>query len=131
MKKDIEIPQVENVHVAAVRQFNKEHRTHDWNAYIINNTGAPLETILIRSKGLSKTKVTSELRHKLELLPAKAYAKIEFMEDSVLTLDNTFQVTFFQDGKLFDKKFVFKAGSIKEAKTVELPVIPEAGILAE
>tara|TARA_B100001146_G_C16136501_1_gene414798 strand:- start:909 stop:1196 length:288 start_codon:yes stop_codon:yes gene_type:complete len=95
MKKDITISQVEDVYIAAVLQFNKDHRSQDWNAFIINTGNTPLETILIRSKGEKGTKVTSELRHKLDVLPAQAYAKIEFMEDSVLSLDNQFYITFF------------------------------------
>ncbi len=51
MKKDIEIPKVEKVHVAAVREFNKEFQADEWNAYIINNKNVSIEMILIVAKG--------------------------------------------------------------------------------
>lgn len=130
MQKDIHIPEVKDIYIAAVRQFNKVHRSNDWNVYIINDSHKAIETILIVSKGKKGKTETSLLRHKLEILPAKAYAKVEFIEDSVLKLDNEFAVTFFLEGKLYDKKFVFKSGTILESKAEALPVMTEKGILA-
>ena len=131
MQKDITIPQVEGVHVAAILEFNETHRTHDWNVYLVNAKSEALETIFIVSKGHDARQKTSVMRHKLAVLPAKSFAKVEFLEESVLKLNNEFSVSFFLDGKLYDKTFVFKAKSIKEAKLKEIPVIPEKGILAE
>lgn len=131
MRKDIDIPEVTDVHVAAVREFSEEHRIGDWNAYLINAKDKPIETVLIVSKGFKGTKATSVLRHKLENLPAKSYAKIEFMEDKVLALNNEFWVTFFIDGVLYDRGFLFEEGSISEKCLVDLPVIKDDGILAE
>ena len=53
MKKDIIIPKVEDVYVAAVKEYNELHRTEDWNIYIINNKSVALEMILIVSTGYS------------------------------------------------------------------------------
>tara|TARA_R110002020_G_scaffold303939_2_gene519423 strand:+ start:41882 stop:42277 length:396 start_codon:yes stop_codon:yes gene_type:complete len=131
MQKDITIPQVEGVYVAAILEFNETHRTHDWNVYLINAKSEALETIFIVSKGHDARQKTSVMRHKLAVLPAKSFAKVEFIEDSVLKLNNEFSVSFFLDGKLYDKTFVFKANTIKETKLKEIPVIPEKGILAE
>lgn len=117
--------------MAAIGSFNEAHRTQDWHAYLINDTTEAMETVLIVSSGSTTNQRTSTMRHKLELLPAKAYAKVEFLEDSVLKLNNVFKVTFFMNGKLFDKTFTFSANSIKEVKAKKLPVIPEKGILAE
>ena len=78
MKKDIIIPKVENVYVAAVKEYNKLHRTEDWNIYIINNKSVALEMILIVSTGYSSDKITSTMRHKLETLPPKSNAKLNY-----------------------------------------------------
>ena len=59
MKKDIEIPVVEGVYLVAVNEFNKDHRTHDWYAYLINENNYPLETVLIVSNGYDKKDKTS------------------------------------------------------------------------
>ena len=131
MKKDIEIPKVEKVHVAAVREFNKEFQADEWNAYIINNKNVSIEMILIVAKGYEGKKETSVMRHKLEKLPPHSFAKIEFIQDEVLGLNNEYQVTFFAENKMFEKAFVFKKNSVNEANKKELPIIPKLGILAE
>ncbi|MGA8853536.1 MAG: hypothetical protein WB492_05090, partial [Christiangramia sp.] len=79
MKKDIEIPEVKDVHVAAVKVFNEEFEAYEWNVYLINNTNAALEMVLIVSKGFDKKRETSLMRHKVEVLPAKNFAKIEYL----------------------------------------------------
>ena len=131
MKKDIEIPKVEKVYVAAVREFNKEFQAEEWNAYIINNKNVSIEMILIVAKGYDGTKETSVMRHKLEKLPPHSFAKIEFIQDEVLGLNNEYQVTFFSDNKMFEKSFLFKKNSVKEELQKDIPLIPKLGILAE
>lgn len=130
MKKDIEIPVVENVHLAAVKVFNKEFQVFEWNVYLINDTNAALEMVLIVSKGFDKKRETSLMRHKIEVLPAKNFAKIEYLQDEVLQLNNEFKITYFQDSKMMEKTFVFKKNTIKESLADKIPVIPEKGILA-
>ena len=81
MKKDIEIPEVTNVFMAIVKEYNEDFKCDDWNAYIINNKDVDLEMCLIVSKGDEETTKlkTSILRKKIEKLPAKSYAKVEYI----------------------------------------------------
>jgi len=130
MRKDIKTPLVKDIYVAAVREYNKDFRTHDWNVYIVNDGTEPLETILIVSEGGDQKDTTSRMRHSLQLLPVKSYAKIEFMEDSVLRLDNYFSITFFIGTTLYDKRFQLSANSVIEENAVQLPVMDAKGILA-
>ena len=130
MRKDIQIPKVKDVYVAAVREFNKDFRTHDWNVYIINDGATPLETVLIVSEGRDDKDITSRMRHSLKLLPAKSYAKIEFLEDSVLRLNNYFSITYFLGETLYDKRFELPANSVLEDNAIDLPIMPEKGVLA-
>lgn len=130
MKKDIIIPKVENVYVAAVKEYNELHRTEDWNIYIINNKSVALEMILIVSTGYSSDKITSTMRHKLETLPAKSYAKVELLMEELLSLKNEFLVTFFQDNKMYDKSFVFEPNTINNLSLKQLPLIKQLGVLA-
>jgi len=37
MKKDIQIPEVSDVFMAVVKEYNDIYKTDDWNVYIINN----------------------------------------------------------------------------------------------
>ena len=108
MQKDIYIPKVTDVYVAVVNEYNDIYKTHDWNAYIINDKDVALEMVLIVTRGYSETKTTSTMRHKLEKLPSKSYAKIELMQEDILDLNNEFKVTFFEDNKMFDKTYLFK-----------------------
>ncbi|NND62841.1 MAG: hypothetical protein HKN48_06565 [Flavobacteriaceae bacterium] len=130
MRKDIKIPEVKNVFVAAVREYNKDFRTYDWNVYLINEGVEPLETVLIVSEGRDDKDVTAKMRHSLKLLPVKSYAKIEFMEEGVLKLNNYFNVTYFIDDILYDKQFEFPAFSVIEDNAVDLPVMQAEGVLA-
>ena len=131
MKKDIDIPEVENVYVAAVKVYNESFKVDEWNAYLINDRDEAIEMALIVSKGYDEKKQTSVIRHKLEKLPSKSFAKIEFIQEEVLALNNQFQVTFFADGKMFEKKYLFRKNSVNEKAIREIPIIPNKGVLAE
>ncbi len=130
MQKDIEIPQIKDVYVAAIKELNTDFNTQDWNAYIINNGSVPLEMVLIVSQGYDDSRKTSQLRHSLQVLPAKGYAKIEFIEDSVLKLNNTFSITYFLDNKMYEKRWEFPANSILDDNAVSIPVMHKEGVLA-
>ncbi len=131
MKKDIQIPKVEQVYVAVVHEYNEIYNTQDWNAYIINDKDVELDMLLIVSKGYSQDQETSTMRHKLEKLPPKSYAKIELLQDDVLALNNEFKVTFFEGNQLFDKTYLFRKNSINEKALQTIPLINKKGILVK
>jgi hypothetical protein len=131
LKKDIEIPLVSGVFVAAVLEENKEFRSRDWNAYIINSKDVPLEMVLIMARGYDKKDTTSTMRHTIQVLPAKSFVKIEYMQTEVLRLNNEFLITFFEGNKMFEKKYVFRKNSVKESLAGEIPVMHQKGILAK
>ena len=129
MKKDIQIPKVKDVYVAVVKEYNAIYKTEDWNAYIINNKVEDLEMVLIVSKGYNETKETSLMRHKLDKLPAKGYAKIELLQEDVLALNNEFKVTFFEGNKMYDKTYLFRENTINTMGLQPIPLINKLGIL--
>lgn len=129
MKKDIDIPKVEDVFVAAVREENKEFRSKDWNIYLINDRDTAIDTVLIVSKGYDEKDVTSTMRHTIKELPPQSFAKVEFLQEEVLKLNNEFSVSFFSEGKMFHKKYLFKKNSINEKVMLEIPVMSKKGIL--
>lgn len=130
MKKDIQIPEVLNVEVAVVYEYNDIYKTDDWNVYIINKKSTDLEMVVIVSQGFSETKTTSLLRKKLEKLPANSFAKIELIQPELFKLNNRFQVTFFEGNTLYDKTYTFKANTIKEGALRMIPELEKRGILA-
>ena len=129
MQKDIEIPEVKGVYIAAVHEEHDEFKTQDWNVYLINDRNDAIESILIASKGFAGKKETSTMRHSLKILPAKSFAKIEFLQEDVLALNNEFSVSFFAEGKMFHKKYLFEKNTINERALKELPVMFQKGIL--
>jgi hypothetical protein len=131
LKKDIHIPKVDNVFVAVVQEQHPEYQTDDWNAYIINNKDVDLETVLIVSKGYSEEKITPVMRHTITLLPARSYAKIEFLQNDVLRLNNEFKVTFFEGNEMFDKTYVFRKNTINIKALQAIPLMQLKGVLVK
>ena len=130
MKKDIDIPKVKDVYVAAVFELNKDYNTHDWNIYIINDNKVPIETVLIIAQGYTENKMTAAMRKTVKIIPARGFAKIEYIDESVFGLDNFFTITYFLENKMYDKRFEFPRNTIFEDQTVVIPVMPQKGILA-
>ncbi|MEM6719786.1 MAG: hypothetical protein AAF611_10745 [Bacteroidota bacterium] len=131
MKKDIEIPKVEGVYMAVVQEYNEVYKTDDWNVYIINDKDVDLEMLLIVSRGYDAERETSTMRHKLEKLPAKSYAKAEWMQEDVFTLNNEFRVTFFEGNKMYDKKYLFRKNTINMKAFQPIPLMNTKGILVK
>lgn len=131
MKKDIKIPEVKDVFVAVVQEQHPEYKTDDWNAYIINNKDVDLDTVLIVSKGYSEEKITPVMRHTIALLPARSYAKIEFMQNDVLQLNNEFKVTFFEGNQMLDKTYVFRKNTINPKALQPIPLMQLKGVLVK
>ncbi|WP_439128698.1 hypothetical protein [Polaribacter sp.] len=128
MKKDIKIPEVSNVEMAVVYEFNDIYNTNDWNVYLINKKDVDLEMVVIVSQGFSDTKTTSLLRKKIEKLPANSFAKVELIQPELFALNNRFQVTFFEGNNLFEKTFIFKENTIKEGALRMIPELNKRGV---
>jgi hypothetical protein len=133
MKKDIIIPEVENVFLAAVQEWSDDFMEKVWYAYLINDSDFLIESVMVVSKAFGtiegEMKKTSLLRHAFVELPPVSLVKIEMIEKSVLALNNEFMLTFFMDGKLYDKKFTFKANSINETNVEEVPILFIDGVI--
>jgi len=133
MKKDIIIPEVENVYVAAVQEWNDDFMQKTWYAYLVNDGDFDLDSVLVVSNASGiidgEERKTSMLRHAFVKVAGVSVVKIELIEDSVLVLDNSFMVTFFIGNTLYDKNYVFKAGIINEDNTVEVPILFKEGVM--
>ena len=98
MKKDIIIPTVENVFLAAVQEWNDDFMDKMWYVYLINDSDFNLDSVMVVSKAFGtidgEMKKTSLLRHAFVEVPAVSVVKVEMIENSVLALNNEFMVTF-------------------------------------
>jgi hypothetical protein len=133
MKKDIIIPEVENVFMAVVQEWSDEFMEKVWYAYLVNDSDFQLDGVMVVSKAFGTSdgemKKTSLLRHAFAEIPEVSVAKIELIEKSVLALNNEFMVTFFIGNTLYDKKFIFKANSIQETNQEEVPILFVDGVI--
>ncbi|MDC0629957.1 hypothetical protein OAP26_05920 [Flavobacteriaceae bacterium] len=129
MKKDIHIPEVKDVYIAVVHDYNENYKVYDWNAYIINDKAVDLEIVIIVTKGYSEAKKTATFRKKIELLPAKSFAKIELLLDDVLAINNRFDVSFFENNTVFEKSFEFRKNTINEKALQNIPLMNVKGVL--
>lgn len=133
MKKDITIPEVENVFVAAVQEWSDDFMEKVWFIYLVNDSDFNLDSVMVVSKAFGtidgEMKKTSLLRHAFVEVPAVSVVKVEMLEKSVTTLNNEFMVTFFIGNSLYDKKFTFNANSISENNVEEVPILFLDGVI--
>jgi hypothetical protein len=135
MRKDIQVPKVENIAVAVVQELNEEKTVNIYNVYFINLTESVVENVLVTSKGYGENKSTGEqiktsiLRHNIGVLRPDSFTKIEPIMEDVFTINNEYWVSFFIDEKMFDKKFIFLADTIQESDFVDVPVINKKGVI--
>lgn len=133
MIKDIERPKVEDIAIAAVPQTNEETGADEWYIYVINMKPVALRNVLISSRGFGKVGreevKTSELRHHVEELPAHSYVKVEPIMEELFALNNQYWVSFYLEGKLFDKKYIFLPETIQKANLTEIAMMGQKGVM--
>lgn len=133
MKKDIIIPKVKNVYIAAIPEWNEDFQEKNWYAYLINDSEYNLEMpiVVTRAYGTKdgQSVKTSTFRHAFKNIEANSAIKIELLAEEVLGLSNEFAVTYFLNNQLFDKTFTFQANTINEKALCDIPVIEKKGCL--
>lgn len=136
MKEGLTGPVVENVAVAIVQELS-EDKEFIYNAYLLNLREDIMEGIIISVTGYGKNPTSGEpvktatLRHSLEVLLPNEAAKIEPLMEEVFAIDNEFWISFWVNDDLFDKKFVFPAGSIQPEKMEIIPLLGFKGTLIQ
>jgi hypothetical protein len=133
MKKDITIPTVENVFLAAVQEWSDDFMEKVWYVYLVNDSDFDLDSVMVVSKAFGtiegEMKKTSLLRHAFVKVPAVSVVKIELLEKNVLLLNNEFMVTFFIDSTLYDRKYIFRANSVTPDYVEEVPILFVDGVI--
>jgi len=132
MKKDIAFHPVTGIKLAIAREF--VNSMEEWGVYIINLNLIELNTVIITSKGYGtidgEEKKTSVLRHLIKELGPESVAKIEPIDPDLFVLNNEYWVSYYILDQIFDKKFVFKADSVKDINIQFIPELGLEGILA-
>ena len=129
MKKDIKIPKIEDVLVAVAKDGDS------WRVYLLNRNRSKLETVMVTSKGYGEKQgeeqKTSVLRHMIPHLESGEYALIESIDPQVFHLNNEYWVSFFIDGQLYDKKYIFVPDSIVKENLSFISELEMEGVLHE
>jgi hypothetical protein len=135
MRKDIDIPVVEGISVAVVKELNEEKTAEVYNVYILNQKSEPIDDVLVSSRGYGRNKSTGEkitsstLRHYIGSVKKKSFAKIEPIIEEVFGINNEYWVSFYVGSKIFDKKFIFLPETIVDENMVIVPLIEKTGVL--
>lgn len=132
MKKDIHPPQVTDVGVAIVPETNAAG-TQEWSVYLINMKEVGIEGVIVASRGYgqldSQPRETSMLRKLIDEVPARSYRKVEPIMPELFALSNEYWLTFFESGKMYDRRFIFVPESIREANFTDIPLMDTRGVL--
>ena len=134
MREELLGPKVENVAVCVAKEMGETGEAI-YNVYLLNLGEDIIEGIIINSKGYGEHPETGEmiktstLRHCMELMLPNEAAKIEAIVEEVFVIANEYWVSFYVDGVMHDKKFVFVAGSITEENMIDIPQLACKGVV--
>ena len=132
MKKDIEFGGVEGVFVAIARETSDVADVL-WKVFIINDNDFGIESVMVSSKGYGvkdgEKQETSVLRHFIEHIPGQGFAPVETIHPDVFHLNNEYMVTFYVNGQIKDKKFIFVPESIVEENVSHIIQLNLEGVL--
>lgn len=132
MKKDLPENIVENVSIAVVME-SASPEAKNWNVYVINLKEETIETVLVSSKGYGEKNgegvKTSILRHALGDIESQDYALIEMIDEQVFGLTNEYWLSYYINGQIYDKKFIFVPESIVESNLIRIPILNKPGVM--
>lgn len=133
MKKDIAFPKVKGLAMAIVPDQPDAENSTGWSVYLINLENRVLETVLVTSKGYGeidgRKKDTSVMRHQLGTIEGQQAIKVEGIIEEVFQLTNEFWVSFWVDGTMYDKKYLFVPGSVHPNNFTDIPLLNERGVM--
>ncbi len=132
MKADLPINHVLDISVAVV--IENDDLTHpEWHVYLINEKPTTIQNVLITSKGYGEKDgvevKTSVLRHFIGDVDSMDYARIEAIDPQVFGLNNEYWLSFYVDGTIYDKKYIFVPDSIVADHLIHVPVLNKKGIV--
>ncbi len=128
MKKDIDIRKVTDIAIAVVPTDEEM-----WDVYLINLKSEPIRNILVSTKGYGtrygEPVETNQMRYFIECAESMSAVKIEPIQTDLFDLANQYWISFQHDNFLFDKKYVFVAGSLNKDYFTRLPILDTLGIM--
>lgn len=131
MKKDITIEEVRNIAIAIVPD-KLDAPEPQWSVYFINLKDVPVETVLINAEGrgyvAGEEKHTAVMRFFLDRVEANSFKKFELILPDAFALNHQYWVSFYENQKICEKKYIFTANSINQDRLVMVPLLDRPGI---
>ena len=132
MKKDLPENIVADISIAVVLE-QESPAEKEWNVYLINEKSELIENVMVSSKGYGekdgKEVKTSVLRHFIGNVDPGEYARIETIDEQVFGLTNEYWLSYYLNGTIYDKKYIFLPDSIVDENLVKVPVLNKPGVL--
>lgn len=132
MKKDLPENVVEDVAMAVVL-LGETPEVRNWTVYLINLKDQAIDNVLISSKGYGekdgKMVKTSILRHFLGAIAGKSFKGVEAIDTEVFGLTNEYWLSYYINGVIFDKKFIFLPESIVDENLIHVPLVNSPGVM--
>ncbi len=132
MKKDLPLNIVEDISVAVVLE-TESPTSKVWNVYLINEKNLAIQNVLVSSRGYGlkdgKEVKTTTLRHFIGDMDAKSSEKIEAIDPQVFGLTNEYWLSYYIDGTIYDKKYVFLPESIVDENLIKIPLVNKPGVM--
>lgn len=134
MREELKGPTVENVSIALV-EIPLENNEKEYIVYLLNLRDDIMEGIIVASTGFGvnpKTGLevkTSTLRRGIELMLPNEAARIEPIMPDLFDLTNEYWVSFWVNDVMYDKRFQFIPGSIKQEDFKFIELLGHKGIL--
>lgn len=132
MKKDLPENIVEDMAMAVVL-ISETPEVKNWTVYLINLKDVQIDNVLISSKGYGEKdgrKVkTSVLRHFLGDMSANSFKGVEAIDTEVFGLTNEYWLSYYINGTIYDKKFIFLPESIVDENLIRIPLVNKPGVM--
>lgn len=132
MKKDLPDNTVEDIAVVVALE-NEYVDGKAWKVYVLNLKSQDLQNVMVSSRGYGELNgepvKTSTLRHFIGDVPAHQYAAIEPIDDRLFGLSNEYWLSYYVNGTIYDKKYIFLPESVVEGNFIKLPLINKPGVM--
>ncbi|MGY3052113.1 hypothetical protein ACVWYG_000300 [Pedobacter sp. UYEF25] len=132
MKADLPENTVEEIGMAVVL-MSETPEVKNWTVYLINLKHIEINNVLISSKGYGdkngKPVKTSVLRHFLGDIKAQSFKGVEAIDTEVFGLTNEYWLSYYVNGTIYDKKFIFLPESIVDENLIKIPLVNKPGVM--
>lgn len=134
MLRDIKHIAVEDIAIAVIPvDLHIAEEEQIWEVFILNLKQTPIQNVMIASQGYGvlngEEVMTSTLRHFIGDMSPLSFSLIEPIQNKVFGLNNEFWLSFYINGEIFDKKYIFLPESINPSYFTHIPLLEKRGVM--